>query len=155
MSFSFDNIEYIIVRKRLKAVKVENISDIMQRVLKYMQQNFHKAREVMFTQINKHRKKINYESDDKIILFNCNIITDRSFKKLENKMLKFFSIKEKIEAFYQLQLFDFMKVHDVFHSHLMRKNSDDFLSEQVQEFSESIVIKKDEKYELNNINNFC
>ena len=47
-----------------------------------------------------------------------------------------------------------MKIHDVFHSHFIRKNSDDSLFKQVQELSESIVIKKDEKYELNNINNF-
>ena len=101
----------------------------MQRVLKYVQQNFHKTRKIMFKQVNKHKKKINYESNDKIFLFNCNIIIDRSFKKLENKMLKSFSIKEKVEASYQLQLFDFMKIHDVFHFHFMRKNSDDPLSE--------------------------
>ena len=109
----------------------------------------------MFTQINKYRKKINYESNDKIFLFSRNIITDRFFKKLEDKMLKFFLIKKKIETFYQLQLLDFMKVHDIFHPHLMRKNSDDPLFEQVQKSLESIVIKKSEEYELNNIDNSC
>ena len=101
----------------------------MQRMLKYMQQNFYKAREIMFKQVNKYKKKINYKSDDKIFLFKCNIIIDRFFKKFENKMLKSFSIKEKIEVLYQLQLFNFMKIYDVFHSYLMRKNSDDSLSE--------------------------
>ena len=108
----------------------------------------------MCKQVNKYRRKINYESDDRIFLFNHNIIIDRSFKKLENKMLKSFSIKEKIGISYQLQLLDFMKVHDIFHSHLLRKNSDDFLSEQIQEFSEFIPIKEKKKYEFNNINNF-
>ena len=108
----------------------------------------------MFKQINKHKKKINYESNDKIFLFSRNIIIDRPFKKFKDKMLKLFSIKEKIEAFYQLQLFDFMKIHDVFHPHLMRKNSDDSLPEQIQEFFEFIVIKKGEKYKLNDIDNF-
>ena len=129
MSFNFDNFEYVIACKKLKTVKVENINNIMQHVLKYVQQNSHKVREIMFKQINKHKKKINYESNDKIFLFNYNIIINRLFKKLENKMLKLFSIKKKIEAFYQLQLPNFMKIHDVFHFYFMRKNSDDLLFE--------------------------
>ena len=100
MSFNFDNIEYIIVRERFKTIKAKNINDIMQRVLKYMQQNSYKTHKIIFKQINKHRKKIKYESNDKIFLFNRNIIIDRSFEKLEDKILKFFSIKEKIKASY-------------------------------------------------------
>ena len=128
MSFSFNNIEYVIARK---IIKIENISDIMQRILKYMQQNFYKIHKIMFKQINKYRKKINYESSDKVFLFSRNIIIDRFFKKFKNKMLKFFSIKEKVKAFYQLQLFDFINIHDVFHSYFMRQNSDDSLFKQV------------------------
>ena len=107
----------------------------------------------MCKQINKHKTRINYKSDDKIFLFSYNIIIDRFFKKLVDKMLKFFSIKEKIEAFYQLQLLDSMKVHNVFHSHLIRKNPDDLLSEQIQKSFEPIIIKEKEKYELNDIDN--
>ena len=129
MFFNFDSFEYIIAREKFKIIKVENINDIMQHVLKYVQQNLYKAREIMFKQINKHKKKINYESDNKIFLFNRNIIIDRFFKKFEDKMLKFFSIKKKIETFYQLQLSNFMKVYDIFLFHLMRKNLNDFLLE--------------------------
>ena len=102
MFFNFDNFKYVIVRKRFKAFKVEDINNIMQYVLKYMQQNLYKAREIMFKQVNKHKKKINYKSNNKIFLFNRNIIINRSFKKFEDKMLKFFSIKKKIKASYQL-----------------------------------------------------
>ena len=108
----------------------------------------------MFKQVNNYKRKINYESNDKIFLFNCNIIIDRFIKKFEDKMLRFFSIKKKVEIFYQLQLSNFMKIHNVFHFHFMRKNSNDFLFEQIQKFSEFIILKENEKYELNNINNF-
>ena len=108
----------------------------------------------MFRQVNKYRKKINYELGDKTFLFNRNIIIDPPFKKLEDKMLKSFSIKEKIEVLYQLQLSDFIKIHDVFHFHLIRKNSGNSLLKQIQESSEFIIIKEDEKYKLNDINNF-
>ena len=47
MSFSSDNIQYNIARKRLNAVKADNITITMQRVLKLMQKNSTKTRKVM------------------------------------------------------------------------------------------------------------
>ena len=37
MFFNSNNIEYITAREKLELIKVENINEIMQRVLKYMQ----------------------------------------------------------------------------------------------------------------------
>ena len=108
----------------------------------------------MFKQVNKHKKKINYELNNKIVLLNRNIIINRSFKKLKNKMLKLFSIKEKIGIFYQLQLLNFIKIYNIFYFHLMRKNLDTSLFEQIQKSSEFIIIKENKEYKLNNINNF-
>ena len=47
MFFNLDSTKYVIIRERLEIVKTENISNIMQRVLKYMQQNLHKVCEAM------------------------------------------------------------------------------------------------------------
>ena len=102
MFFNSNNIEYITARERFKSVKVEDINEIMQRVLKYMQQQSHKAREVMIKQVNKRRKKISYEIGNKVFLFSRNIITDRFFKKLEDKMLGSFFIIERVRTFYRL-----------------------------------------------------
>ena len=68
-------------------------------------------------------------------------------------MLSSFLIIERVETFYRLQLSEFIKIHDVFHSHLLRKDLNDFLLEQIQESSSLIIIKEDEKYELNDIEN--
>ena len=94
-SFNFNNTKYIIARERLETIKAEYINTIMQCMFEYKQQNLHKPREKIYKQINKHKKKINYKSNDKIFLFSRNIIIDRSFKKLENKMIKLFSIQRK------------------------------------------------------------
>ena len=153
MFFNSNNIEYITVCERFESIKAKNINEIMQRVLKYMQQQFHKAREVMIKQINKRKKKISYEIEDKVFLFSRNIITDRSSKKLEDKMLNSFLITERVETFYRLQLPEFMRVHDVFHPHLLRKDPNDFLPEQIQEPPSPIITKKGEEYELNDIEN--
>ena len=153
MFFSPNIIEYITARERFESIKVENINEIMQRVLKYIQQQFYKTREIMIKQVNKRKKKINYEIEDKVFLFSRNIITDRSSKKLENKMLSSFLITERVETFYRLQLPEFMRIHDVFHSHLLRKDLNDFLLEQIQEPPSLIITKKSEEYELNDIEN--
>ena len=153
MFFSSNNIEYITARERFELIKVEDISKIMQRVLKYIQQQFHKVREIMIKQANKCRKKISYKIEDKVFLFSGNIITDCFFKKFEDKMLNSFFITERVGTFYRLQLSEFMRVHDVFHSHLLRKDLNDLLSEQIQESSGPIITKKSEEYELNDIEN--
>ena len=154
MFFSSNNIEYITAREKLESIKIENINEIMQRVLKYIQQQSHKAHEIMNKQINKRRKKISYEIKDKVFLFSRNIITDRSSKKLEDKMLNSFLITERVETSYRLQLSKFMRIHNVFHSHLLRKDLNDSLLEQIQKPSSLIITKKSKKYKLNDIENF-
>jgi len=57
-----------------------------------------------------------------MFLFSRNIITNRFIKKLEDKMLGPFLIIKKIKVLYKLKLLAFMKVHDVFHSNLLRAN---------------------------------
>ena len=154
MFFNSDNIENIITREKLESVKVENISEIMQCVLKYMQQQFHKACEIMIKQINKRKKKINYEIEDKIFLFSRKVITDRPFKKLEDKTLNSFLITEQIEIFYRFQLSKFIKLYEIFYSYLLRKDLNDSLFELIQEPLSFIITKENEKYELNDIKNF-
>ena len=69
-----------------------------------------------------------------------NIITVRSFKKLNNKMLNSFQIIKFVNLFYKLKLLKTMHIHDVFHSELLRSVIDDSLSDQKNELSRSIVI---------------
>ncbi len=57
-----------------------------------------------------------------MFLSSRNIIIDRFIKKLEDKMLGPFLIIKKIEVLYKLKLSTFMKVHNVFHSNLLRAN---------------------------------
>ncbi len=99
----------------------------------------------MMNQTNKHRKKINYKIESKIFLNKRNIITARSFKKLNDKMLDSFQIIDSVDSFYKLKLSKTMHIHDVFHSELLRSVVNDSLSDQKNEFSRSIVINdKDE-----------
>jgi len=96
-------------------------------------------------QANKHRKKVNYKIESKMFLNERNIITARFFKKLDDKMLDLFKITDSVDFFYKLKLSDIMRVHDVFHLELLRSAVDDFLPDQKNEFSESIVINDEDE----------
>ncbi len=69
-----------------------------------------------------------------------NIVTARSFKKLNDKMLDSFINLDFVNSSYKLKLSESMHVQDVFHSDLLCSVVDDFLSDQKNESSDSIVI---------------
>ncbi len=108
----------------------------------------------MMNQANKHRKKINYEIKLKMFLNERNIVTARSFKKLNDKMLNSFINLDFVDSSYKLKLSESMHVHDVFYSDLLCFVVDDFLSDQKNEFSDSIVINDEDEWEINDILNF-
>jgi len=74
-----------------------------------------------------------------------NIITARFFKKLNDKMLDSFQIIDFIDSFYKLKLLKTMRIHDVFHSELLRLVVNDSLFDQKNEFSKSIVINDEDE----------
>jgi len=99
----------------------------------------------MMNQANKHRKKINYKIESKMFLNERNIVTARFFKKLNDKMLDSFKVKDSVDFFYKLKLSDIMRIHDVFHLELLRSAVDDSLPDQKNESSKSIVINDEDE----------
>ncbi len=152
--FSLNNIFYNIACKRLETTKIKDIIKIIKNILKIMQNQIKKTQKAISRQANKYRKKIYYNINNKIFLSSRNIAIDKSCKKLKNKILSSFSIVNKTNIFYKLNLSLFIKIHNVFYINLLRKNFDNFLLNQVQKFFESIITFKSNKYELNDIFNF-
>ena len=83
-----------------------------------------------------------------------NIVTARSFKKLNDKMLNSFINLDFIDSSYKLKLSESMYIHNVFHSDLLHSVIDDLLSDQKNEFSNSIVINDEDKWKIDDILNF-
>ena len=154
MSFKLDTIEYESFHECLQATKVENISEHMNKILMFACESLVKTRKQMIQQANKHRKEVDYEIESKMFLNEWNIITARSFKKLNDKMLDLFINLDLLDSSYKLKLSEIMYVHDVFHSDLLHLVINDFLSDQKNESSESIVINDEDEWKINNILNF-
>jgi len=68
MSFDPDIIEYESTRERLQVARAENIFDHMNKTLIFAREALVKTREQMMNQANKHRKKVNYETESKMFL---------------------------------------------------------------------------------------
>ncbi len=154
MSFELDVIEYESSHERLQTTKAENISEHMNKTLKFARELLVKTWKQMMKQVNKHRKEVDYEIKSKMFLNERNIVTARSFKKLNDKMLDSFINLDLINSSYKLKLSKSMHVHDVFHSDLLRSAVDDLLSDQKNELSDSIVINDEDEWKIDDILNF-
>ncbi len=119
-----------------------------------IKQTLARVRITMKKQIDKHQKKMIYKIDNMMFLNSRNIMIARSSKKLNDKMLESFKILTEIEHAYQLKLSSTMKIHSEFVFNLLRLNSKDFLKEQWNESSDSIVINDENEWKVKNILNF-
>ncbi len=153
MSFDSDIIKYESIRERLQIDWIKNISEQMNKTLIFASEALIKTWKQMMNQANKHRKKINYKIESKMFLNERNIITARSFKKLNDKMLNSFQITESVDSFYKLKLSETMCIHDVFHSELLHSVVDDSLSDQKNESLKLIVINDEDEWEIDDILN--
>ncbi len=95
----------------------------------------------------------NYKVDDLVWLFIKNIKTNKSFKKLNRKMIDFYKVLKILKKACQLNLFSSMKIHNNFYISLLRTTFIDSLTNQIQFSSSSIIVNEKEKYEVNDILN--
>ena len=73
----------------------------------------------MIEQINRYKKNVTFKKDNLVFLNIKNIIIDKLFKKLNNKMFDSFKVIFVIDSFYKLKLFKIMRIYNVFHLKLL------------------------------------
>ena len=153
MSFTSDITTYAISRERLQAAAATSIVVSMKETLKMIKRNAKKSQRAMKQQVNKHRKQVKYNIENRVFLSSRNIPTSRSCSKLKNKMLGSFPIIDRAETFYRLELPDSMKIHLVFHPHLLRKDPRNPLPEQIQQSPKPTETPKGKEFDLIDILN--
>ena len=126
MNFSFDSTSYTITRKRLLIVKTKNIIDTMQNILNYVRNHAKIIQKRMTTQINKCRKIAKFVEKNFVFLNRRNIKIAKSFDKFDDKKLNSFKMIQRLNNFYRFELFEIMRIHDVFHCWFLRKDFCDF-----------------------------
>ncbi len=153
MSFdSISNEEF--VKKRIQDKKASNIIDKMKNIWNFIKQKLINSQNAQKRHADKRRNSSSeYKLDDMIWLFIKNIKIERSFKKLDHKWIDFYKIKKIFKKACQLNLSQSMKIHDTFHTFLLRSAVTNSFIEQIQSSSLSIVVDDEEEYEINDILN--
>ena len=85
-----------------------------------------------------------FKKDDLVFLNIKNIIIDKSFKKLNDKMFGSFKVIFIIDFFYKLKLSEIIKIYNVFYSKFLNLVVINSLSDQ-KNFSFKVIIVKDKK----------
>lgn len=84
-------------------------------------------------------------------LLTKNIKTERLSKKLDYKRIGFYKVKELVGSSYRLDLPTSIKIHDVFHSNLLRSAGNDPLPSQHNNLLPPIVVDDKKEWEINNV----
>jgi hypothetical protein len=129
------------------AKKMRDIWDFIKKKLANAQDNQKKYAD------QKRKFSSEYKVENMIWLFTKNIKTERSFKKLDHKWIESFKIKEILENACRLDLSSSMKIHDIFHTSLLRMIATNSFTEQIQLWSSSVVMNEEEEYEIDDILN--
>ena len=99
----------------------------------------------MIEQINRYKKDMTFKKNDLVFLNIKNIIIDKSFKKLNDKMFDSFKIIFVIDSSYKLKLFEIIKIYNVFHFKLLILVVINLLSNQKNSSFKIIIIKNKKK----------
>ena len=154
MNFSSDSTSYVTTRERLLIVKARNIIDIMQNILNYVRDHVEMIQKRMTIQVNKHRKIVKYVERDFVFLNSRNIKIAKSFDKFDDKKLNSFKMLQRLNNVYRFELFEIMRIHDVFHCWLLRKDFCDLIEEQINESFDSVIVNENFEWEMNDILKF-
>ena len=86
-----------------------------------------------------------FKKGDLVFFNNKNIVIDKSFKKLNDKMFDLFKIIFIIDSFYKLKLFKIMKIYNVFYFKLLNLVAINSLFNQKNFFFKVIIVKDKKK----------
>jgi hypothetical protein len=152
MSFDQMKFDENTTKNRINRFREREIVFTMKNIWKFAKKHMKKNRQNQIIYTNRHRiLASNYQVKNHIWLSIRNIQIDRSFRKLDHKMLESFRILKKRDSAYKLELSVEMNIHSVFHISLLRKDSDDLLSKQIISSFSSIVIDDEQKFDVENI----
>ncbi len=147
--------ERLSTKERMLTQKAAIIAKKMKNIWDFTKKKLANAQDTQKKHANQKRSlSSEYELEDLMWLFTKNIKIERSFRKLNHKWIESYKIKKILKDACQFDLSQSMKIHDIFHIFLLRIAVNDFLTDQIQSSSSSIVIDDEkEEYEVNDILN--
>jgi hypothetical protein len=144
--------EKLSVRERVLTQEIADITDKMKSIWEFIKKKLTNTQKSQKRYVDQKRIiSFDYVVENTVWFFIKNIKTKRSFKKLNHKWIESYKIKKILKDVCQLNLSSFMKMNDTFHTFLLRSAATNSFIEQIQQWSLSIVVNEEEKYEINDI----
>jgi outer membrane cobalamin receptor len=135
MSFDSINIEDT-VRERILIKKAFDITKKMRNIWEFIKEKLTNAQKSQKRHVDKSRNfSSEYKTEDMIWLFIKNVKIERSFRKLNHKMIESYKIKKILRDVCQLNLSSSMKIHDTFHTFFIKISFNEFIN-----WSNTIVV---------------
>jgi hypothetical protein len=152
-SDSTDSRERLSARERVLTQKAENIAEKMRDIWDFTKKTLANAQKIQKKYADKKRKDSpEYKIDDMVWLSTKNIKTERPSRKLDHKWIGPYKVKKILKGACQLDLPSSMKIHDTFHTSLLRSAPNDPLTGQIQPPPPPIVVEdEEEEYEVDDI----
>ena len=139
-------------RERIADADASSIAEPMQAVWTFVASNATRAGEAMAIQANKDRRDVEYAVGDKVYLNTSNLKVNRPSRKLANKWIGPFAITQKINAAsYRLALPASLRIHNVFHSSILKPDSNDPLPGQVPAKELPTEVEGEQEWEIDQI----
>ena len=95
--------------------------------------------------MNRYKKNITFKKNDLVFFNNKNVIINKLYKKLNNKIFDSFKVKIVIDFFYKLKLSKIIKIYNVFHFKFLNFVVINSLFDQKNFFFTIIIVKDKEK----------
>jgi hypothetical protein len=141
-------------KERILSKKTFDIIEKMKNIWKFIKRKLANTQEAQKRYADQKRTSASeYKLEDMMWLFTKNIKIERSSRKLNHKWIESYKIKKILRDACQLNLSQSMKIHNIFHTSLLRSVVTDSLTDQVQSSSPSIVVDEKKEYEMNDILN--
>jgi hypothetical protein len=133
-SNSNDNVsqEWLSTKERVLTQKAIIIVEKMKNIWNFTKKKLANAQNAQKKHVDRKRTiSSKYKLEKKIWLFIKNIKIERSFKNFDHKWIDFYIVKKIIKEACQLNLSQSMKIHDTFHTFLLRSAVTNSLIEQI------------------------
>jgi hypothetical protein len=151
-SSDIENVDRLSAKERILTQKAKTIFDKMKNIWNFIKKRLAQTQDIQKKYADQKRNfSSEYQAENMMWLFIKNIKTERSSRKLNHKWIEFYKITNVLKDACQLNLSVSMKIHNIFHTFLLRKTAIDSLIDQIQFSSLSIVVNDEKKYEIDDV----
>jgi hypothetical protein len=147
-----ENVNRLSAKKRILTQKAKKIFDKMKNIWNFIRKRLAQTQNIQKKYADQKRNfSFEYQTKNMMWLFIKNIKTKRSSRKLNHKSIELYKITNVLKDVCQLNLSISMKIHNIFHTFLLRKTAIDSLIDQIQLSSLSITVNDEKKYEIDDV----